>query len=85
MDNPRANNIKVGQHILAQGVIFLPHYTERFSSNFELFLHMLSVGPVASNHGNLKKHFYLLWFKGPYGVHAEVNGTEGGEGGKRVR
>ena len=40
MNNPRAINITIGQQILAQGVIFLPHYIERFSSNFELFLHM---------------------------------------------
>ena len=41
--NPGANNIEIGQHILAQVLIFLPQYTERFSSNFELFLYMLSV------------------------------------------
>ena len=38
---------------------------------------------MASNHGNLKKHRYLPWFKGRYGVHAEVNDTEGGEGKNR--
>ena len=43
VNNPRVINIKIFQHILAQGVIFLPHYIERFRSNFELFLHMLSV------------------------------------------
>ena len=43
MNNPGAITIKIGQHILAQGVIFLSHYIERFSSNFELFLHMPSV------------------------------------------
>ena len=32
---------------------------------------------MASNHGNLEKHCYLPWFKERYGVHAEVNGTEG--------
>ena len=37
-------------------------------------------GPVASNRGNLQKHCYLPWFKGHYGVHAEVNGTKGGKG-----
>ena len=37
-------------------------------------------GLVASNHGNLEKHCYLPWFKGLYGVHAEVNGPEGGNG-----
>ena len=37
-------------------------------------------GPVASNHGNLEKHRYLPWFKERYGVHAKVNGTEGGKG-----
>ena len=35
---------------------------------------------MASNHGNLEKHRYLPWFKGHYGVHAEVNGMEGGKG-----
>ena len=35
---------------------------------------------MASNQGNLKKHCYLAWFKGRYGVHAEVNGKEGGKG-----
>ena len=39
-------------------------------------------GPVASNHGNLKKHRYLPWFKERYAVHAEVNGTDGGGRGK---
>ena len=38
-------------------------------------------GPVASNRGNLQKHCYLPWFKGHYGVHAEVNGTKGKRGG----
>ena len=32
------------------------------------------------NHGNLKKHRYLSWFKGRYGVHDEVNDTEEGKG-----
>ena len=32
---------------------------------------------MASNQGNLEKHFYLPWFKGRYGVHAEVNGKDG--------
>ena len=41
-------------------------------------------GPVASNHGNLKKHRYLPWFKERYAVHAEVNGTDGGGGGGRT-
>ena len=43
VNNPRSINIKIGQHILAQGVIFLPHYIERSTSNFEVFLHMLSL------------------------------------------
>ena len=40
---------------------------------------------MASNHGNLYKHHYLPWFKGSYGVHAEVNGKEEvkGENGDR--
>ena len=37
-------------------------------------------GPVASNRGNLQKHCYLPWFKGHYGVHAEVNVTKGKKG-----
>ena len=49
----------------------------------------MQLGPVASNHGNLEKNRYLPWFKGRYGVHAEVNGKEGGKGengdGNRVR
>ena len=40
---------------------------------------------MASNLGNLEKHRYLPWFKGCYGVHAEVNGTEGGGGEERGR
>ena len=32
---------------------------------------------MASNHGNHGKYCYLPWFKGLYGVHAEVNGKEG--------
>ena len=38
-----------------------------------------------SNYGNLKKHRYLPWFKGRYGVHVEVHGKEEekGENGDR--
>ena len=39
----------------------------------------MQLGPMASNNGNLEKNRYLPWFKGRYGVHAEVNGKEGGK------
>ena len=42
-----------------------------------LYIHI--PGTVASNHGKLEKHRYLPWFKWRYGVHSEVNGTEGGK------
>ena len=40
---------------------------------------------MASNHVKLKKYRYLPWFKGHYGVHAEVNGKEEGKGGNGYR
>ena len=42
---------------------------------------------MASNHGNLQKHCHLPWFKGHYGVHAEVNGKreKRGEQGRERR
>ena len=41
------------------------------------------LGPVASNYGNPEKHRYLPWFKGRYGLHANVNSKEGGKGENR--
>ena len=45
---------------------------------------LITDGPVASNHVNLQKHRYFPWFKGHYGVHAEVNRTKGKKGRKGV-
>ena len=59
-------------------------YVHTFYRTYVWFLRkfrtIVTPGPVASNHGNLKKHRYFPWFKGNHGVHAEVNGTKGKNG-----